>query len=123
MLCSGFAAHLRRCSIPKLRTLPLCHPQTLANKKAFIHLCSNKNRNSDMTSTVPTTSKAIQRTLSSSSVQSSQKALGFDDGPLVWIDLEMTGLNPKVDKIMEIAVHSRYFGMKTKLSPHTLFLK
>ena len=123
MLCPGFAAHLRRCSIPKLRTLPLCHPQTLANKKAFIHLRSNKNRISDMTSTVPIMSKTIQRTLSSPSVQSTQKVLDSDDGPLVWIDLEMTGLNPKVDKIMEIAVHSRYFGMKTELNPHTLFLK
>jgi len=37
-------------------------------------------------------------------VQSPKKALDFDAGPLVWIDLEMTGLNPKVDKIMEIAV-------------------
>ena len=26
-----------------------------------------------------------------------------DDGNLVWIDLEMTGLNPHVDKILEVA--------------------
>lgn len=25
-------------------------------------------------------------------------------GPLVWIDCEMTGLNPRTDKILEIAV-------------------
>ena len=25
-------------------------------------------------------------------------------GPLVWVDCEMTGLNPRVDKILEIAV-------------------
>lgn len=30
--------------------------------------------------------------------------LDRNSGPLVWIDLEMTGLNPKADKIMEIAV-------------------
>lgn len=30
--------------------------------------------------------------------------LTFDDGPLVWIDCEMTGLNPKKDKILEVAV-------------------
>lgn len=30
--------------------------------------------------------------------------LKFDNGPLVWIDCEMTGLNPKKDKILEIAV-------------------
>ncbi|KAB5591311.1 RNA exonuclease Rex2 [Ceratobasidium theobromae] len=30
--------------------------------------------------------------------------LGFRDGPLVWIDCEMTGLDPEVDRIIEIAV-------------------
>ncbi|KAG2015607.1 oligoribonuclease [Coprinopsis cinerea AmutBmut pab1-1] len=32
------------------------------------------------------------------------KPLEFDDGPIVWVDLEMTGLNPQKDKIIEIAV-------------------
>lgn len=32
------------------------------------------------------------------------KPLAFDDGPLVWIDLEMTGLQPGYDKILEVAV-------------------
>ncbi|KAH8087847.1 oligoribonuclease [Cristinia sonorae] len=31
-------------------------------------------------------------------------ALDFAAGPLVWIDCEMTGLNPRTDKILEIAV-------------------
>ncbi|KAF8996055.1 ribonuclease H-like domain-containing protein [Cyathus striatus] len=31
-------------------------------------------------------------------------ALDFAAGPLVWIDCEMTGLDPKKDKIIEIAV-------------------
>jgi len=30
--------------------------------------------------------------------------LNFQAGPLVWIDCEMTGLNPKHDKLLEIAV-------------------
>jgi oligoribonuclease len=30
--------------------------------------------------------------------------LDFNDGPLVWIDCEMTGLDPSKDKILEIAV-------------------
>ena len=30
--------------------------------------------------------------------------LQLDDGPLVWIDCEMTGLEPKRDVILEIAV-------------------
>jgi DNA polymerase III epsilon subunit-like protein len=30
--------------------------------------------------------------------------LTYEDGPLVWVDCEMTGLNPKKDKILEIAV-------------------
>ncbi|KAF7982280.1 hypothetical protein HWV62_29537 [Athelia sp. TMB] len=33
-----------------------------------------------------------------------QKPLDFASGPLVWIDCEMTGLNPRKDKIIEIAV-------------------
>jgi oligoribonuclease len=33
-----------------------------------------------------------------------QGALDFNAGPLVWIDCEMTGLNPQKDKIIEIAV-------------------
>ncbi|RDB25361.1 putative oligoribonuclease [Hypsizygus marmoreus] len=32
------------------------------------------------------------------------KPLDFYDGPLVWVDCEMTGLNPRTDKILEIAV-------------------
>lgn len=34
----------------------------------------------------------------------SSPTLGFDSGPLVWVDLEMTGLNVHKDEIMEIAV-------------------
>ncbi|KIK69057.1 hypothetical protein GYMLUDRAFT_214009 [Collybiopsis luxurians FD-317 M1] len=34
----------------------------------------------------------------------SHKPLEAEAGPMVWIDCEMTGLNPKKDKIMEIAV-------------------
>lgn len=30
--------------------------------------------------------------------------LSYGDGPMVWIDCEMTGLNPERDKILEIAV-------------------
>jgi DNA polymerase III epsilon subunit-like protein len=32
------------------------------------------------------------------------KPLDFVAGPLVWIDCEMTGLNPRKHKILEIAV-------------------
>ncbi len=35
--------------------------------------------------------------------------LKFENGPLVWVDLEMTGLDPKVDKIMEVAVRYSFF--------------
>ena len=34
--------------------------------------------------------------------------LDFSAGPLVWIDCEMTGLDHKKDKIMEIAVRSNF---------------
>ena len=32
------------------------------------------------------------------------KPLNYHDGPLVWVDCEMTGLDPRTDKILEIAV-------------------
>jgi oligoribonuclease len=32
------------------------------------------------------------------------KPLNFNNGPLVWIDCEMTGLDTSKDKIIEIAV-------------------
>ncbi|EMD33121.1 hypothetical protein CERSUDRAFT_87446 [Gelatoporia subvermispora B] len=35
---------------------------------------------------------------------STSQPLDFHAGPLVWIDCEMTGLNPETDKILEIAV-------------------
>ncbi|KAG2043768.1 ribonuclease H-like domain-containing protein [Suillus americanus] len=35
---------------------------------------------------------------------SPQTPLDFNSGPMVWIDCEMTGLDPRKDKIMEIAV-------------------
>ena len=34
------------------------------------------------------------------------RPLDFSDGPIVWVDCEMTGLNPKMDKILEIAVRT-----------------
>ena len=36
------------------------------------------------------------------------KPLDFAAGPLVWIDCEMTGLDPRKDKILEIAVRNSY---------------
>lgn len=38
------------------------------------------------------------------SMMSEPRPLLADDGPLVWIDCEMTGLNFKEDKLLEIAV-------------------
>jgi DNA polymerase III epsilon subunit-like protein len=35
------------------------------------------------------------------------KPLDFKAGPMVWIDLEMTGLVPSKDKILEIAVSAK----------------
>lgn len=32
------------------------------------------------------------------------QSLNFHTGPLVWIDCEMTGLDPKRDKLLEVAV-------------------
>jgi len=39
-----------------------------------------------------------------SSEQQPLTPLNFNEGPLVWIDCEMTGLDPNKDKIIEIAV-------------------
>jgi oligoribonuclease len=32
------------------------------------------------------------------------RPLTAEDGPMVWIDCEMTGLDPRTNRIMEIAV-------------------
>lgn len=42
-----------------------------------------------------------------------QKPLDFHAGPLVWIDCEMTGLDPRKDKILEIAVNSIQITSRT----------
>lgn len=49
----------------------------------------------------------LRRQLASQTLRAymdSFKPLDFYSGPLVWIDCEMTGLNPRTDKILEIAV-------------------
>ena len=38
--------------------------------------------------------------------------LDFAAGPLVWIDCEMTGLDAKKDKILEIAVCSIFYEVR-----------
>ena len=35
--------------------------------------------------------------------------MDFSDGPLVWIDCEMTGLDHREDRLLEIAVSSIFF--------------
>lgn len=30
--------------------------------------------------------------------------MGYQDGPMIWVDCEMTGLNVETDRIIEIAV-------------------
>lgn len=44
--------------------------------------------------------------------------LDFYDGPMVWIDCEMTGLNPRKDKILEIAVRISWGGFHIPLHSH-----
>ncbi len=39
----------------------------------------------------------------------SLKPMDFLDGPLVWIDCEMTGLDHREDRLLEIAVSSMFF--------------
>ncbi|KAF8306727.1 ribonuclease H-like protein [Clavulina sp. PMI_390] len=58
-------------------------------------------------STMSTTPSASTSTRFSSRGQPSTrktKPLQWADGPLVWIDCEMTGLNPRKDRLLEIAV-------------------
>ena len=44
-------------------------------------------------------------------------------GPLVWVDCEMTGLDPKRDKLLEIAVSQHYGAIShLKLIPPPLLL-
>ena len=41
-------------------------------------------------------------------VAKSLSPLAYDDGPIVWVDCEMTGLDHNKDKIIEIAVSSQH---------------
>jgi hypothetical protein len=43
----------------------------------------------------------------------SRRGMNFNDGPLVWIDCEMTGLNFRKDKLLEIAV-SFFYSIMTE---------
>lgn len=45
--------------------------------------------------------------------------LNFQAGPLVWIDCEMTGLNPKHDKLLEIAVSQCFYSSKRSVNGGT----
>jgi oligoribonuclease len=47
------------------------------------------------------------------------KPLDFYDGPLVWVDCEMTGLDPRRDKILEIAVRVARGIEMQKLALHS----
>ena len=49
-------------------------------------------------------STAAEQNQNQNAVAPMSRICGFDRGPLVWIDLEMTGLNARTDEIMEIAV-------------------
>ena len=51
-----------------------------------------------------TKSTGAERNQNQNAVAPMSRICGFDRGPLVWIDLEMTGLNARTDEIMEIAV-------------------
>lgn len=44
--------------------------------------------------------------------------MNFNDGPLVWIDCEMTGLDPQKDKILEIAVRFEYVAFVLVIRSH-----
>jgi Exonuclease len=54
------------------------------------------------------------------STSSSYGYLTYHDGPLVWIDCEMTGLDYKTDKILEIAVSA--FSLATGDLPSTYYI-
>jgi len=43
--------------------------------------------------------------------------LDFTSGPMVWIDCEMSGLNPRMDKVLEIAVSTpqHYYEVVTEV--------
>ena len=46
--------------------------------------------------------------------------MDFADGPLVWVDCEMTGLDYRKDKLLEIAVSpARYMQKPIKFNFHS----
>ena len=49
-------------------------------------------------------SQLLTTTLFKKNMSTSSGLLTYYDGPIVWIDCEMTGLDYKTDRILEIAV-------------------
>jgi DNA polymerase III epsilon subunit-like protein len=87
---------------PALRSVSYLHYSQLGRaselfspRKAFLRqftiTCQHRN-------TLPLASSTVLPIMT--------QVLTAADGPLVWIDCEMTGLDSKTDKILEIAVSS-----------------
>ena len=58
------------------------------------------------TATTSATTTSTSTTAPTTTPPTPPKPLEFADGPLVWIDCEMTGLDPQRDRILEIAVRN-----------------
>lgn len=54
-------------------------------------------------------------TVTRRTLHTAMQPLDFYAGPLVWIDCEMTGLDPRKDKILEIAVSRIHMACPSKM--------
>jgi Exonuclease len=86
------------------------HALASARDLSFPYTCSNYMffppfRSLLVPSRLPT-SRLLPKFCQFYSIMEPHRPLDFYDGPLVWVDCEMTGLNPRKDKILEIAVRS-----------------
>lgn len=114
------AAHALTKSIRLNRSRTLCVDYRYQEYHGVLHL-SRKVSNFHM---VSSSSSSVDRAHNNRNENiTTRSILDYDAGPMVWVDLEMTGLNPKVDKIMEIAVSSpRFLRSPSSRTDDVIFL-
>jgi DNA polymerase III epsilon subunit-like protein len=91
-----------------LRALPLLRAAARPALRASLRASTLRSAPCPRFAFAPSASMATDsRGPGSASPAPARAPLKSADGPLVWIDCEMTGLDPATDRILEIAVRPR----------------
>lgn len=91
-----------------LRQLALTRPTLLIRSSLFrTQPCLAASR----TNHQPCTRAYHKQSRNLMSKVTQRKPLKLKDGPMVWIDCEMTGLDPNTEQLLEVAVRRQHFGL------------